>query len=104
MIFIETPIFTEDVKELLSDEDYRAFQQFMAQNPQAGDVITETGGLRKVRWKLEGTGKRGGVRVIYFHVAAASQIRLVMIYQKGVRDDLTKAEKKALRGIIEGWK
>ncbi|OEC32719.1 hypothetical protein SAMN05216600_11821 [Pseudomonas cuatrocienegasensis] len=104
MIFIETPIFTDDVKALLSDDEYRAFQQFMAQNPQAGDVITETGGLRKVRWKLEGGGKRGGVRVIYFHVVAASQIRLVMIYQKGVKDDLTKDEKKALRKIIERWK
>lgn len=104
MIFIETPIFTEDVKELLSDDEYREFQQYLADNPLAGRVITETGGLRKVRWGSAGREKSGGVRVIYFHVVGASQIRLVMIYQKGIKDDLSKDEKKALRKIIEGWK
>ncbi len=65
MLFIETPVFTEDVKELLSDDEYREFQQFMADNPGWGDVIQNTGGLRKVRWAAKGKGKRGGVRVIY---------------------------------------
>ncbi|HID1455385.1 hypothetical protein [Legionella pneumophila] len=49
MIFIETPIFTEDVKELLSDEEYAEFQEYLADNPLAGDVIQQTGGLQKVR-------------------------------------------------------
>ncbi|CZG73141.1 TPA: hypothetical protein ACJT8G_000869 [Legionella pneumophila] len=49
MIFIEIPIFTEDVKELLSDEEYAEFQEYLADNPLAGDVIQQTGGLRKVR-------------------------------------------------------
>ena len=65
MLFIETPVFTEDVKELLSDDEYREFQEFMADNPGWGDVIQNTGGLRKVRWAAKGKGKRGGVRVIY---------------------------------------
>ena len=47
MIFIETPIFTEDVKELLSDEEYAEFQKYLADNPLAGDVIQQTGGLTK---------------------------------------------------------
>jgi hypothetical protein len=54
MLFIETPVFTEDVKELLSDDEYREFQQFMADNPGWGDVIQNTGGLRKVRWAAKG--------------------------------------------------
>lgn len=103
MIFIETPIFTEDVKELLSDEEYGEFQQYLVDNPDAGDVITETGGMRKVRWSANGKGKRGGVRVIYYHVAAAYQIRLVLIYQKGVADNLTQAQKKWLRNVTKGW-
>ena len=64
MLFIETPVFTEDVKELLNDDEYREFQQFMADNTARGDVIQNTGGLRKVRWAAKGKDKRGWVRVI----------------------------------------
>lgn len=105
MIFIETPIFTEDVKELLTDKEYSDFQQYLADNPTAGDVIQHTGGLRKVRWALpaKGRGKSGGVRVIYYHVTAADQIRLILVYTKGVKDDLTQAEKKILRNLNEKW-
>ena len=68
-------------------------------NPDAGDVIRDTGGLRKVRWSVAGSGKRGGVRVIYFHITAQAQVRLLLIYRKGVKDDLTAAEKKTLRKL-----
>jgi len=62
-----------------------------------------TGGLRKVRWTLRGTGKRGGVRVMYFHAAREQQIRMLLIYRKGVKDDLSAAEKKILRELNENW-
>ncbi|HWT69470.1 MAG TPA: type II toxin-antitoxin system RelE/ParE family toxin [Pseudomonas sp.] len=103
MIFIETPIFTEDVAQLLSDEEYREFQNSLAETPDMGDVIQGTGGLRKVRWGANGKGKRGGVRVIYYHVVSAYQIRLILIYQKGAQDNLSEAEKKVLRNINKGW-
>jgi hypothetical protein len=60
MVFIETPVFTRQVQEFLSDEAYSAFQWYLALNPGAGDVIRDTGGLRKVRWSVAGSGKRGG--------------------------------------------
>lgn len=103
MIFIETPIFTEDLADLLSDDGYGEFQQYLADNPEAGDVIPDTGGMRKIRWGANGKGKRGGVRVIYFHVAVAYQIRLVLIYRKGISDDLTQAQKKWLKNVTKGW-
>ncbi|HEY3983229.1 type II toxin-antitoxin system RelE/ParE family toxin [Cedecea sp.] len=103
MIFIETPIFTEDVLTLLNDEEYRAFQLHLAENPTAGDVIKETGGLRKVRWASGGKGKRGGVRVIYYYKLSESQIRLLVIYKKGIKDDLSADEKRALRALNERW-
>jgi len=59
--------------------------------------------LRKVRWSGGGAGKRGGVRVIYFHVAALAQVRLLLIYRKGVKDDLTATEKKTLRRLNKDW-
>jgi hypothetical protein len=66
-------------------------------NPDAGDVIRDTGGLRKVRWSVAGSGKRGGVRV------TQAQVRLLLIYRKGVKDDLTAAEKKTLRKLNQDW-
>ena len=103
MIFIETHIFTEDLLTLLSDDEYSEFQQFLAQNPKAGEVIQKTGGLRKIRWTLKGKGKRGGVRIIYYHITADSHIRLLLIYKKGVKENLTEDEKKILRSINERW-
>ncbi len=103
MIFIETPIFTDDVNELLSEDEYLQFQQHLASYPNAGDVIPGTGELRKIRWKVSGRGKRGGVRVIYFSVAAAFQIRLILIYRKGIKDDLSEDEKRQLRQLNQGW-
>lgn len=104
MIVIETPIFTEDVKGLLSEDEYRALQNSLAENPDTGDVIQGTGGLRKVRWGAQGKGKRGGVRVIYYHLVSAYQIRLILIYQKGAKDDLSEDEKKVLRELNSRWK
>jgi hypothetical protein len=103
MVFIETPIFTADVQTLLSDDDYAALQQHLVTKPDAGDVIAGTGGLRKVRWTTEGRGKRGGTRVIYYHVVAQTQIRMILIYRKGIKDDLTAKEKSVLRKINSEW-
>lgn len=104
MIFIESPIFTADVRDLLSDEEYAALQAYLVSAPNAGDLIVHTGGLRKVRWTTKGRGKRGGTRVIYYHVVSQSQIRMILIYRKGIKDDLSPKEKAALRKLNEDWK
>ncbi|WP_318364342.1 type II toxin-antitoxin system RelE/ParE family toxin [Enterobacter sp.] len=103
MIFIETEVFTEDVKKLLDDNDYAKFQTFLALQPDYGDVIPDTGGLRKVRWSAQGKGKRSGVRVIYFYRTAQFEIRLLLIYRKGIKDDLSAQEKALLRSLNERW-
>lgn len=103
MIFIETPIFTEDVIELLTDDEYSEFQNYLACQPIAGEVIQNTGGLRKIRWAANGKGKRSGVRIIYYHITIDSQIRLLLIYRKGIKDDLTEKEKKILCKLNEEW-
>lgn len=68
---------------------------FPALNPDYGEVIPETGGLRKVRWVSGGKGKRAGVRVIYFHQVKHYEIRLLLIYRKGIKDDLSPRESNA---------
>jgi hypothetical protein len=91
------------VRALLSDDEYAALQQQLVTMPNAGDVIAGTGGLRKIRWTVAGRGKRGGTRVIYYHVVALAQIRMILIYRKGIKDDLTPKEKTVLRKINAEW-
>jgi mRNA-degrading endonuclease RelE of RelBE toxin-antitoxin system len=103
MVFVETPVFTAQLIGLLNDEEYSGLQHFLMRDPDAGDLIPESGGLRKVRWSARGKGKRGGVRVIYYFVDQADQIRFLLIYRKGAKDDLTRSEKKQLRTIKDRW-
>lgn len=103
MIFQETPVFTRLIQALMDDDLYRQLQNFLIEQPDAGDVIEGTGGLRKVRWKLPGTGKRGGIRVIYFWRVTEAQILLLLAYPKSAADDLSTAQKKQLRSIVENW-
>lgn len=103
MIFIETPVFTRRLRELLDDHSYADFQRLLADRPGIGDVIEGTGGIRKVRVASSGRGKRGGSRVIYYHFVSASQIALLLIYPKNEKDDLSSDERKALRRIVETW-
>jgi hypothetical protein len=104
VVFIETPIFTRDVQESLTDQQYSELQQLLADKPNSGAVIPETGGLRKVRFGMDGKGKRGGARVIYYWRVSESQIFMLAIYGKGEKSDLSAAERRALRKIVEQWK
>jgi hypothetical protein len=102
MVIIETSIFTRQVLSTLSDEDYRKLQVLLANRPRAGDLIPGSGGLRKIRWTTEGKGKRSGVRVIYYWAVGRDQILMLFLFPKTERADLTPAQMKSLRKIIEG--
>lgn len=91
-------------RSLLGDDDYSTFQAMLRDAPEAGDLIEGTGGLRKIRVAAKGHGKRGGARVIYYHFVSRDNIALLMIYAKSEQRDLTSAERKALKGIIENWR
>lgn len=104
MIFIETPVFTRQITALLDDDEYGQFQRYLMTDPIAGDVIQGTGGLRKVRWSAGDRGKRGGIRVIYYYLDDAFQFRMLLAYQKGIKDDLSPAERKMLKAIRESWR
>jgi hypothetical protein len=73
----------------------------LAERPDSGDLIRGGGGLSKVRWAVEGRGKRGGVRVIDHWAVPQEQILMLLIYRKSERDDLTADQLKRLRTIIE---
>jgi putative transcriptional regulator len=86
--FIESPLFTKQVHDYLTDEEYSVFQAFLATNPDTGAVVRGSGGVRKVRWNRKGTGKSGGVRVLYFARTEAGEIWLLLIYAKSAIDSI----------------
>lgn len=89
-------MFTSLVTAALSDRDYAALQQELADHPDAGRLIEGGAGIRKVRWAAPGSGKRGGFRVIYFWRKTEVQIYLLYLFSKKVRADLTRAQVKQL--------
>ena len=98
---VETPTFTKDADDLWSEEERGEFCAWIAANPEAGPVIRQSGGCRKVRWARAGTGKSGGVRVIYFTRTAKGEIWLLVIYAKNVRESIPAHILKAIREEIE---
>lgn len=102
-LFIELPAFERYRQDYLDDQSFRDFQNLLMENPEAGDVIEGTGGLRKIRFAdtKRGKGKRGGLRVIYYWWSAGKQFWLFTIYNKDEKDDLTPAQKKILKELIK---
>ncbi len=86
-------------EEVWNDAEREAFVNFIALHPETGDVIPETGGVRKIRWVRAGTGKRGGTRVIYYYHDADRPLYLLMVYVKGRQENLTPDEKRAVRKL-----
>jgi hypothetical protein len=95
----ETALFARQAEDVWDEAGREAFVEFIAQNPAAGDVIPETGGVRKIRWARAGIGKRGGVRVIYFYHDADRPLYLLMVYAKARKENLTPDEKRAVRKL-----
>jgi hypothetical protein len=104
MVFIETPIFTRQVLEVLTDEQYALLQGSLVARPDSGDLIRGSSGIRKLRWALPGRGKSGGVRVIYFWRVTESQILMLTMYAKNEQANLTSAQVKKLAKLVEALK
>ena len=104
MVIVETSVFTRCIKALLGDEDYADLHALLVERPDAGDLIQGSHGLRKLRWKIEGSGKRGGTRMIYYWHTAEDQLWMLHAYAKAEHDDLTRQQLKQLAEIVKRWK
>src|SRR5690606_41799662 len=97
MLFIETTIFTKQIKELVNDEEYRQLQQDLLLQPDKGDLIKNGGGICKVRCSQGNKGKGGGIRVIYYWVTEDNQIFFLVSYPKSVTDNMTDKRSEDIR-------
>jgi hypothetical protein len=96
---VETQLFVRQAKGVWTEAEREEFVIYIAGHPETGDVIADTGGVRKVRWSRAGAGKRSGVRVVYFYRDAAWPLYLLLVYAKGRQENLTPDEKRKVREI-----
>jgi hypothetical protein len=100
MEIIETSVFTRQITELISDDEYAELQFALIQRPEQGNVIPQSGGIRKMRWAGSSRGKRGGIRVIYYWQVSEHQIFMLLAYPKNAQDNLSPAQLKILRTLV----
>lgn len=104
LVFVEHSKVTAIITAMVSDEDYRQFQNELMENPEKGDVIQGTGGFRKARMRLAGGGKSGGARVIYLYFPEHDAIFIGALYKKSKQENLTDHEKQILKGAAHDLK
>ena len=102
LTFIETKLFSKLVIGFLSDDEYSKLQQALIADPEAGDLIQGSGGVRKLRWGVKGRGKRGGIRIIYYARARQGQIWMLTLYAKNVAESIPAHLLRQIKEEIDG--
>lgn len=101
MVFIETPIFTKLIQSLLTDDELKQLQAYLIECPSAGNLLKGGGGLRKLRWARQGTGKSGGIRTIYYWANKDEQIFFVFAYPKAKTEALSSEQLVQLAKVVK---
>ena len=101
MVFVETSLFSKLLRDYLSDDEYRQLQSYLIEHPDAGAIIRNSGGVRKIRWRSGGKGKSGGIRVIYFWAKADDQTFFLTLYGKGEQENLSAGDLKRVVKLLE---
>lgn len=100
MRFVETPVFTRELRSAIPDEEYRTIQAALVLRPEQGAIIQGTGGLRKLRWGGRGHGKRGGLRLIYYWDRKTETVYMLYLYPKNKQEDLTAEQRRLLSRLV----
>jgi mRNA-degrading endonuclease RelE of RelBE toxin-antitoxin system len=102
LTFIETKLFTTLVPQYLTDDEYAALQHLLVAQPDAGDLIRGSGGVRKLRWRVAGRGKRGGIRVIYYLRWRQEEIWMLTLFAKNEEESIPGHVLKKIKEEIDG--
>jgi hypothetical protein len=97
---VETPGFLRDAAAALTEDQRSELVSYLAANPEAGEIMPGTGGARKLRWKAQGRGKRGGTRAIYYYHDESLPLFLLNVFTKNEKTDLTKAERNEMKILL----
>lgn len=100
MTVVETERFLKDARSLMPEAERLDLVAYLAANPEAGVLIPETGGVRKLRWGLPGRGKRGGARVVYYYHSERLPLFLLAAYAKNEKASLSRAERNAMKKLV----
>lgn len=98
---VETLLFQRQWPLYWTEQERGTFAAYISEHPSAGDVVPESGGIRKVRWSRAGSGKSSGVRVIYFTRTSEGELVLLTIYAKAKTDNITGTKLKEIRRVLE---
>ena len=101
---IATRTYEKRIAKLLPPDERLEMENAVAADPERYPVVAGTKGVRKARWSRPGTGKRGGIRLIYYFWVAPNAVFLITAYAKNEKEDLTDADKKEIRKIVENLK
>lgn len=101
LTIVETPDFIAAARRLFTMKEHELLIDHLARNPDAGDLVPGSGGIRKLRWAAGGRGKRGGARVIYFYCNAQIPLFALDVYAKSEKTDLTHEELSRLRRFVK---
>ncbi|MBD3393075.1 MAG: hypothetical protein GF410_13740 [Chitinivibrionales bacterium] len=101
MDIIETPTFTRQIIEIMSDDEYSELQRVLIKKPDSGKIIRGSGGIRKLRWASKGHGKRGGARILYFWFVTPRKLLMLFAFPKNVQADLNHKQLKILKQLVQ---
>src|SRR6056297_3441059 len=101
MMSYETAVFTKQIRSLLPDEEYARLQVDLSRRPKQAPVIKQSGGIRKLRWAIEGSGRSGGVRILYYVLTESQQIYMLLAFKKGDQENISAEQLAVLRRCVQ---
>jgi len=103
--FVYLKKFDDKWNELkLTDDDLIPLEEYLSKNPDAGDVVQGTNGIRKLRWALQNKGKRGGIRVLYVDIVISEKIYMLDLFPKSEKENISNEEKSELKKLVSKLK
>ena len=98
---VELPEYIKRANKILSQNERDDLLYYLSSNPKAGNLVQETGGIRKLRWASKGKGKSGGSRAIYFYYNETIPLFLLTIFGKNEKANLSKSERNELAKLAK---